>query len=96
MSEKIRKLNLPIGRLKTGTPPRLLKSSINWNKVEMQSADNYPIPFSYMTKKILVQQIQCGITRTNINTHKIISDNIKCLQFIQDQFKDLVQDIVRA
>ena len=42
----------------------------------MQSADNYPIPFSYMTKKILVQQIQCGITRTNFNTHKIISDNI--------------------
>ncbi len=77
LSEKIRKLNLPIGRLKTGTPPRLLKSSINWNKVEMQSADNHPIPFSYTTKKILVQQIQCGITRTNFNTHKIISDNIK-------------------
>ncbi len=77
LSEKIRKLNLPIGRLKTGTPPRLLKSSINWNKVEMQSADKYPIPFSYMTKKILVQQIQCGITRTNFKTHKIISDNIK-------------------
>ena len=77
LSEKIRKLNLPIGRLKTGTPPRLLKSSINWNKVEMQSADKYPIPFSYMTKKILVKQIQCGITRTNFNTHKIISDNIK-------------------
>ncbi len=76
LSKKIRKLNLPIGRLKTGTPPRLLKSSINWDKVEMQSADNCPIPFSYMTKKILVQQIQCGITRTNINTHKIISDNI--------------------
>ncbi len=76
LSKKIRKLNLPIGRLKTGTPPRLLKSSINWNKVEMQSADNYPIPFSYMTEKILIQQIQCGITRTNINTHKIISDNI--------------------
>ena len=76
LSEKIRKLNLPIGRLKTGTPPRLLKSSINWNKVEMQSADNHPIPFSYMTKKILVQQMQCGITRTNIKTHKIIFDNI--------------------
>ena len=76
LSKRIRELNLPIGRLKTGTPPRLLKSSINWNKVEMQSADNDPIPFSYMTKKISVQQIQCGITRTNINTHKIISNNI--------------------
>ena len=51
LSNKIRKLNLPIGRLKTGTPPRLLKASINWNKVEMQSADNDPMPFSYMTKK---------------------------------------------
>ncbi len=77
LSNKIRELNLPIGRLKTGTPPRLLKASINWNKVEMQSADNDPIPFSYMTKKINIQQIQCGITRTNTNTHKIISDNIR-------------------
>ena len=76
LSKKIRELNLPIGRLKTGTPPRLLKSSINWNKVEMQSADNDPIPFSYMTKKISVQQIKCGITRTNKNTHKIIFDNL--------------------
>ena len=62
--------------LKTGTPPRLLKSSINWNKVEMQSADKDPVPFSYMNKKIYVQQIKCGITRTNLDTHKIISDNI--------------------
>ncbi len=76
LSKRIRELNLPIGRLKTGTPPRLLKTSINWNKVEMQSADNDPIPFSYMTQKIYTQQIQCGITRTNTNTHKIISDNI--------------------
>ena len=76
LSRKIRELNLPIGRLKTGTPPRLLKSSINWKKVEMQSADNDPIPFSYMTEKIYTQQIRCGITRTNINTHKIISENI--------------------
>ena len=76
LSTTIRKLNLPIGRLKTGTPPRLLKSSINWNKVEMQSADSDPVPFSYMNKKISVKQIQCGITRTNLETHKIISDNI--------------------
>ena len=76
LSKKIRELNLPIGRLKTGTPPRLLKSSINWNKVEMQPADNDPIPFSYMTKKISVQQIKCGITRTNKNTHNIIFDNL--------------------
>ncbi len=76
LSKKIRQLKLPIGRLKTGTPPRLFKSSINWNKVQMQSADTNPIPFSYMNNKIDVQQIECGITRTNLNTHKIISDNI--------------------
>ena len=76
LSKKIRELKLPIGRLKTGTPPRLLRSSINWNKVEMQSADRDPVPFSYMNKKIYVQQINCGITRTNLDTHKVISDNI--------------------
>ncbi len=76
LSKKIRSLNLPIGRLKTGTPPRLLKNSIDWDKVEMQKADHDPIPFSYMTKKIKIKQIECGITRTNEDTHKIISDNI--------------------
>ena len=76
LSKTIRDLNLPIGRLKTGTPPRLLKNSIDWNKVEMQFADIDPIPFSYMTKKVMVEQIECGITRTNKDTHKIISDNI--------------------
>ena len=76
LSKRIRQLHLPIGRLKTGTPPRLLKSSINWNKVEMQAADSDPIPFSYMTEKIYVKQIECGLTRTNSNTHKIISENI--------------------
>ncbi len=76
LSKKIRSLKLPIGRLKTGTPPRLLKSSIDWAKVEMQPADKNLIPFSYMTKKIKVKQIECGITRTNEKTHKIIADNI--------------------
>ena len=76
LSKKIRDLNLPIGRLKTGTPPRLLKNSIKWDKVEMQSADTDPIPFSYLTKRIEVQQIQCGITRTNRETHKIIYENL--------------------
>jgi tRNA uridine 5-carboxymethylaminomethyl modification enzyme len=76
LSKKIRQLNLPIGRLKTGTPARLDKSSINWEKVEMQSADNIPVPFSYMNHKINIEQIECGITRTNINTHNIILKNL--------------------
>mgnify|MGYP000394816078 CR=1 FL=1 len=76
LSKKIRQLNLPIGRLKTGTPARLDKNSINWQKVEMQSADTTPIPFSYMNDKINVPQIECGITRTNLNTHNIILKNL--------------------
>ena len=76
LSKKIRQLKLPIGRLKTGTPPRIKKDSINWKKVEMQSADPVPIPFSYMNNKINVQQIECGITRTNESTHDVISKNI--------------------
>ena len=76
LSKKIRQLNLPIGRLKTGTPARLDKNSINWQKVEMQSADTILIPFSYMNDKINVPQIECGITRTNLNTHNIILKNL--------------------
>jgi tRNA uridine 5-carboxymethylaminomethyl modification enzyme len=76
LSKRIRQLNLPIGRLKTGTPARLDKNSINWEKVEMQSADRTLIPFSYMNDKINVPQIECGITRTNLNTHNIILTNL--------------------
>ncbi len=76
LSKKIRQLTLPIGRLKTGTPPRIKKDTINWEKVEMQSADPVPTPFSYMNNKINVQQIECGMTRTNDSTHDIISKNI--------------------
>ena len=76
LSKKFRQLNLPIGRLKTGTPPRIKKDSINWERVEMQSADSNPIPFSYMNSKVNVQQIDCGITRTNEATHNIILNNI--------------------
>ena len=74
-AKKIRNLKFKVGRLKTGTPPRLKKNSINWNLVEMQSADDNPIPFSYLTSKIEVPQIQCGITRTTSKTHAIIEEN---------------------
>ena len=76
LSQKIRRLNLPIGRLKTGTPPRIDKSSINWDKIDIQYADKKPIPFSYLNSAITIKQIECGITRTTKKTHKIISDNI--------------------
>ena len=72
LSKKIRKLGFPVGRLKTGTPPRLLKSSINWDKIELQSADKNPVPFSYLTSKIEVPQIKCGITRTTKKHTKLL------------------------
>ncbi len=77
LSQKIRNLGFPVGRLKTGTPPRLVKSTIDWNLIELQSADKNPVPFSYLTSKIKVPQIKCGITRTTHKTHNIIEVNLK-------------------
>ena len=77
LSKTIRDLGFPVGRLKTGTPPRLVKNTINWNLIELQSADEKPVPFSYLTPKITVPQIKCGITRTTDKTHNIIKDNLK-------------------
>lgn len=71
----LRSLDLPIGRLKTGTPARLNGKTINWSQLEMQAADENPLPFSYLTDRIRVPQIACGITYTNPHTHKIIQNN---------------------
>jgi tRNA uridine 5-carboxymethylaminomethyl modification enzyme len=76
ISEILVSNNLRLGRLKTGTPARILKSSINWNILEEQKGDNPPTPFSCLTSKILVPQVSCYITKTNIETHKIIEKNI--------------------
>ena len=77
LSKTIRNLGFPVGRLKTGTPPRLVKNTINWSLIELQSADEKPVPFSYLTSKIRVPQIKCGITRTTDRTHNIIEENLK-------------------
>ena len=77
LSQKIRKLGFPVSRLKTGTPPRLVKSTIDWNLIELQPADEKPIPFSYLTSKIKVPQIKCGITRTTEKTHDVIRQNLR-------------------
>ena len=69
-------LNLPMGRLKTGTPPRLLAETINWKELEKQKADIEPVFFSFLTTKVNLEQIDCYITYTNSETHKIIRDNI--------------------
>ena len=69
-------LALPMARLKTGTPARLDGRTIDWDSLEMQPADNPPVPFSTMTDRIEVEQISCGITRTTEETHKIIASSI--------------------
>lgn len=71
-----KRLGFPLGRLKTGTPPRLDGNTINWSILDSQPADNPPIPFSYLTDKITVPQIECHITYTNPATHQIIQDNL--------------------
>lgn len=71
-----KRLGFPLGRLKTGTPPRLDGNTIEWSGLDGQPADNPPIPFSYLTDQITVPQIECHITYTNPTTHKIIQDNL--------------------
>ena len=76
LSDRLYALGLPMGRLKTGTPARLDGKTIAWDRLEMQAADERPVPFSYLTDEIRVPQIACGITWTTPETHAIIADNI--------------------
>jgi tRNA uridine 5-carboxymethylaminomethyl modification enzyme len=76
LSRTLEKLNFALGRLKTGTPPRLDGRTINWSALEMQPGDDPPEPFSLLTTQIDNPQIQCGITRTNSVTHNIIRENV--------------------
>jgi tRNA uridine 5-carboxymethylaminomethyl modification enzyme len=76
LSLTLERLGIALGRLKTGTPPRLEGSSIDWSAVEMQPGDEPPEPFSVLTDRIDNPQIQCGITRTTEATHEIIRANV--------------------
>jgi tRNA uridine 5-carboxymethylaminomethyl modification enzyme len=68
--------DLMMGRLKTGTPARLDGRTIAWERLEMQAADDQPVPFSFLTDRIGVPQIACGVTHTTEETHRIIADNL--------------------
>jgi tRNA uridine 5-carboxymethylaminomethyl modification enzyme len=76
LAARLAAFDLPVGRLKTGTPARLANTSIDWASLDMQPADDPPIPFSTLTEKITVPQISCGITRTTAETHRIIAESI--------------------
>jgi tRNA uridine 5-carboxymethylaminomethyl modification enzyme len=76
LSRTLEKLGLRLGRLKTGTPPRLDGRTIDWSALEMQPGDDPPEPFSALTTRIENTQVECGITRTVEATHKIIRENV--------------------
>ena len=76
LSRTLERQGFTLGRLKTGTPPRLDGSTIDWASLEMQPGDDPPEPFSVLTDKIVNPQIQCGITRTTPATHEIIRANV--------------------
>jgi tRNA uridine 5-carboxymethylaminomethyl modification enzyme len=76
LSLTLERVGFSLGRLKTGTPPRLDGRSIDWDAVEMQPGDNPPEPFSVLTQSIPNPQVSCGITRTTAQTHRIIRENV--------------------
>ncbi|WP_417240200.1 tRNA uridine-5-carboxymethylaminomethyl(34) synthesis enzyme MnmG [Celeribacter halophilus] len=76
LAERLYGLNLPMGRLKTGTPPRLNGKTIAWDILEEQAGDEDPVVFSFMNRKPSARQVSCGITHTNEKTHDIIRENL--------------------
>ena len=77
LARRLDSFGLPLGRLKTGTPPRLDSRTINWSVLETQAADENPTLFSFLSqKKDIPRQIECGITHTNPTTHAIIQENL--------------------
>ncbi len=76
LAERIDGLGLPLGRLKTGTPPRLDGKTINWDGLEIQHGDPEPVLFSFLSDKPKARQIACAITHTNPETHDIIEKNL--------------------
>ncbi|MCK1298690.1 MULTISPECIES: tRNA uridine-5-carboxymethylaminomethyl(34) synthesis enzyme MnmG [unclassified Bradyrhizobium] len=87
LSTSFERAGFTLGRLKTGTPPRLDGTTIDWSAVEMQPGDEPPEPFSVMTERITTPQIQCGITRTNSATHDVIRANVHRSPMYSGQIK---------
>jgi tRNA uridine 5-carboxymethylaminomethyl modification enzyme len=87
LSQSFERAGFTLGRLKTGTPPRLDGTTIDWSAVEMQPGDDPPEPFSVMTDRITTRQIQCGITRTTAATHEVIRANVHRSPMYSGQIK---------
>ncbi|WP_439562686.1 tRNA uridine-5-carboxymethylaminomethyl(34) synthesis enzyme MnmG [Roseinatronobacter sp.] len=76
LAQQLRGLGLPMGRLKTGTPPRLDGKTINWDQLESQPGDDDPEFLSFQTKQVIADQVSCAITHTNTQTHDIVRENL--------------------
>ncbi|WP_170564036.1 tRNA uridine-5-carboxymethylaminomethyl(34) synthesis enzyme MnmG [Ruegeria atlantica] len=76
LAERLDSFELPLGRLKTGTPPRLDGRTIDWSDLERQDGDDEPTLFSFLSTEVVAPQISCGITHTNARTHEIIEKNL--------------------
>lgn len=76
LGERLYASGLAMGRLKTGTPARLVTNTINWSAVEMQDGDDVPTPLSFLTERIERAQVQCGITHTTAETHDLIRSRL--------------------
>lgn len=87
LSASFERAGFTLGRLKTGTPPRLDGTTIDWSAVEMQPGDHPPEPFSVMTDRIMTPQIECGITRTTPATHEVIRANVHRSPMYSGQIK---------
>jgi tRNA uridine 5-carboxymethylaminomethyl modification enzyme len=87
LAESLKRLGFPVGRLKTGTPPRLDGRTIDWDAFEAQPADERPVPFSFLTETIEQPQVNCHIGYTNEQVHQLISDNLQESPLYSGQIK---------
>ena len=76
LADRLKDLALPLGRLKTGTPPRLDGCSIDWDCLEQQPGDDDPVMLSFLSRGVTACQVNCAITHTNLKTHDIVRENL--------------------
>jgi tRNA uridine 5-carboxymethylaminomethyl modification enzyme len=89
LAESLKKLGFPVGRLKTGTPPRLDGRTIDWDAFASQPADERPVPFSFLTESIEQPQVNCHIGYTNEEVHRVISNNLQESPLYSGQIKGI-------